>query len=161
MANFLLRRESAIIGLLFFLVPLITLLAPLTTVPAIILLTGVSIGVAVLHGQSVRELFRFDLAFVLFAVVTLYLLINASWAADVPRALNKVLWFAVVVILSFAASRAFCRWNERQIATAVIAFLAGMTLGLAFILFELAMEQALTRLLFNWLPAVRPDSLYN
>jgi O-antigen ligase len=159
MTNFLSHRESAIIGLLFFLVPFMTLLAPLTTVPAIILLAGVSIGVAVFHGQSVKELLRFDLALALFAVVTLYLLINASWAADVPGALNKVLWFALVVIMSFAASRALGRWNERQINAAVIAFLAGMILGLGFILLELATHQALTRLLFNGLPALRPSSL--
>ncbi len=127
--------------------------------PAIILLAGVSIGIAVFHGQSVKELLRFDLALALFAVVTLYLLINASWAADVPRALNKVLWFALVVLMSFVASRALGRWNERQIDTAVTAFLAGMILGLGFILFELVTHQALTRLLFNVLPALRPDSL--
>jgi O-antigen ligase len=158
-AKFVSRREAAIIGLLFFVVPFMTLLAPLTTVPAIILLAGVSVGVAVLHGQSVKELLRFDLALALFAVVTLYLLINASWAADVPRALNKVLWFALVVIMSFAAIRALGGWNERQINIAVTAFLAGMMLGLAFILIELATHQALTRLLFNWLPALRPASL--
>jgi O-antigen ligase len=158
-AKFLSRRESALIGLLFFLVPFVTLLAPLTTVPAIILLAGVSIGIAVFHGQSAKELLRFDLALALFAVVMLYLLINASWAADVPRALNKVLWFALVVILSFAGSRALGHWSERQVNTAVAAFLAGMILGLAFILFELVTHQALTRLLFNWLPAVRPASL--
>jgi len=158
-AKFLSRREVAIIGLLFLVVPFMTLLAPLTTVPAIILLAGVSVGVAVLNGQSVKELLRFDLALALFTIVTLYLLINASWAADVSRALNKVLWFALVVIMSFAASRALGGWNERQINTAVTAFLAGMILGLAFILFELATHQALTRLLFNWLPALRPASL--
>ena len=73
MAKFIARRESAIIGLLFFLVPFVTLVAPLTTVPAIILLAGVSIGVAVIHGQNVKELFRFDRALALFAVVTVVL----------------------------------------------------------------------------------------
>jgi hypothetical protein len=71
MANLTLRRESAIIGLLFFLAPFITLVAPLTTVPALILLSAVSIGIALVHGQSPRELFRFDLGLALFAVVTL------------------------------------------------------------------------------------------
>ena len=159
MANLSLRRESTIIGLLFFIAPLITLLAPLTTVPALILLAGVSIGIALIHGQSLRDLFRFDLGLAVFTVVTVYLLINATWSLDLPRALNKVLWFGLVVAMTFAASRALRHWDERQTRTAVIAFLAGVALGLAYILFELATRQALTRLLFNWLPAIRPDSL--
>ncbi len=159
MANFIVRRESAIIGLLFFLAPFMTLVAPLTTVPAIILLAGVSIGVALIHGQNLTELLRFDRGLALFAVVTVYLLINASWSLDLPRALNKVLWFGLVVAMTFAASRALGRWNERQIRLAATAFLVAMTAGLVFISYELATRQDFTRHLYNWLPETRPDSL--
>jgi hypothetical protein len=87
------------------------------------------------------------------------LLINASWSLDLPRALNKVFWFGLVVAMTFAASRAVCRWNERQTTIAVIAFLAGMTAGLVYVLYELATGQDFMRLLYNWIPATRPDSL--
>ncbi len=159
MANLTLRREPAIIGVVFFLAPFITLVAPLTTVPALIVLSGLCIGIALIHGQSPRELFSFDLGLALFSVVTVYLLINATWSLDLPNALNKVLWFGLVVAMTFAASRAVCLWNERQTTLAVIAFLAGVTAGLAFILFQVATDQGLTRLLYNWLPVTRPDSL--
>ena len=159
MANFIARRESAIIGLLFFLAPFMTLVAPLTTVPAIILLAGVSIGVAFIHGQNLTGLLRFDRGLALFAVVTVYLLINASWSLDLSKALNKVLWFGLVVAMTFAASRALCRWNERQIRLAATAFLVAMTAGLVFISYELATRQDFVRHLYNWLPATRPDSL--
>ncbi|MEX1060851.1 MAG: hypothetical protein WED13_07495, partial [Methyloceanibacter sp.] len=133
MANFTLRRESAIVSLLFFLAPFITLLAPLTTVPALILLSTGCVGIAFVHGQNPRELLRFDLGLAVFAIATLYLLINATWSLDLPRALDKVLWFGLVVAMTFAASRALCRWNERQTTIAVTAFLAGMTVGLVYV----------------------------
>ncbi len=157
MANLIMRREPAIIGVLFFLAPFVTLVAPMATVPVIIVLAGVIIGIALIHGQSLAELFRFDRGLALFALVTAYLLINASWSLDVPRALNKVLWFGLVVAMTFAASRALCRWNERQIRIAVTAFLVGMTAGLVFIAYELATRQDFMRHLYNWLPATRPS----
>jgi len=156
MANLIMRREPAIIGVLFFLAPFVTLVAPMATVPVIIVLAGAIVGIALIHGQSLAELFRFDRGLALFALVTAYLLINASWSLDVPRALNKVLWFGLVVAMTFAASRALCRWNERQIRIAVTAFLVGMTAGLVFIAYELATRQDFMRHLYNWLPATRP-----
>jgi O-antigen ligase len=74
------------------------------------------------------------------------------------RALSKVLWFGVAVVLTFGASRALFAWNDRQIRVAVIAFLVALAVGLVFILIEIATEQALTRFVFNWLPFTRPDS---
>ena len=61
-ANFALRRESAIVRLLFFLAPLITLIAPLTTVPVLVVLSAGCIALALLNGAKLTELFRFDLA---------------------------------------------------------------------------------------------------
>ena len=88
------------------------------------------------------------------------LLINATWSLDLPTALDKVLWFGLVVVLTFGASRALGRWNQHQTRVAVIACLAGTTAGLAFILFELATAPSTDA------PAVqcassdaRPDSL--
>ena len=157
-ANRILRREPAIIRMLFFLAPCITLLAPLATVSALILLSSGCVAIALLHRQSVSELLNFNLVLALFAVVALYLLINATWSLDPSRAFSKVLWFALVVMMTFAASRALGGWNDKQIRIAVIAFLAGISVGLAFVLVELATESSLTRLLFNMLPITRPSS---
>ena len=87
------------------------------------------------------------------------MLINATWSLDLAGALRKILWFGLAVVMAFGASRAVSSWGQGEIRVAGIAFLAGATAGLAFILFELATGQALTRLLFNALQVTRPDSL--
>ena len=51
-ANFALRRESAIVRLLFFLAPLITLIAPLTTVPVLVVLSAGCIALALLRSTG-------------------------------------------------------------------------------------------------------------
>jgi O-antigen ligase len=155
-ANFAPGRESAIIRLLFFLAPLITLIAPLTTVPAFVVLSAGCIGLALLNGARLGELFRFDLALGLFALAALYLVINATWSLDPSHAFGKAAWFAVVVLLAFAACRAVSRFDESQTKLAAGAFLAGLSAGLVFILVELLTDRALTRFLYNALPFTRP-----
>ncbi len=116
-ANFALRRESAIIRLLFFLAPLITLIAPLTTVPVLVVLSAGCIAIALLNGAKLSELFRLDLALGLFALAALYLAVNATWSLDPPHAFGKSAWFALVVVLAFAACRAVSRFDESQSKT--------------------------------------------
>lgn len=153
------KREPLIVGLLFFLAPFVTLVAPLATVSALILLSVATIALTLYHGQSAKELFRFDLGLVLFAVAVGYLLINSMWSLDQPRALGKVAWSAMIVVMTYGAARAICTWNERMIRRAAIAFVAGVLAGTVFILVQVATDQALTRLLYNVLPATRPDRL--
>ena len=155
-ANFALGRESAIIRLLFFLAPLITLIAPLTTVPVFVVLSAGCIAIALLNGARSGELFRFDLALGLFALAALYLVINATWSLDPPHAFGKAAWFALVVLLAFAACRAVSRFDESQTKLAAGAFIAGLSAGLVFILAELLTDRALTRFLYNTLPFTRP-----
>jgi O-antigen ligase len=102
-------------------------------------------------------LFRFDPGLALFAVVTVYLLINATWSLDLPRALDKASLFGLIAALSFAACRALGRWDERQIKVAVTAFLVGMVLGLLYVLHEAATKQEFMRALYDLLPALRPN----
>jgi len=157
--NVAFRREFKTIGVLFFLAPFITLLSPQATVPLFILLSAGSVTIALIHGQTVRELFRFDPGFTLFVAVTGYLLINATWSLDPSRAVGKAVWFAIVSLMAFGASRAICAWHKQQIRVAGVAFLAGLSAGIAFVLFEVATNQLLLRLLYNVFPITRPDSL--
>jgi O-antigen ligase len=155
-ANFAIRRESAIIRLLFFLAPLVTLIAPLTTVPVLVVLSAGCAAIALLNGARPGELFRFDLALGLFALAALYLAINATWSLDPPHAFGKAAWFALVVLLAFTACRAVSRFGESQTKLAAGAFLVGLSAGLVFILVELLTDRALTRFLYNALPFTRP-----
>lgn len=154
-----LRREPAIIRTLFFLAPFITLIAPLTTVVALIILAAGIVLIALNHDQSFKELFRFDLGLALFALVTAYLFVNATWSLDPGRALGKASWFAGVVLLTYASCRALRSWEREQIRIAVNSFLIGLTIGTAFVLFQIATDALLTRLLYNVLPFTRPDGV--
>jgi O-antigen ligase len=155
-ASFALRRESAIIRLIFFLAPFITLIAPLTTVPVLVVLAVACVAIALLNGARAGELFRLDLALGLFALAAVYLAINAMWSLDPRHAFGKVAWFALVVLLAFTACRAVFSFDERQTRLASGAFLAGLAAGLAFILIELLTDRALTRFHYNTLPFTRP-----
>lgn len=152
------RPEFIAIRALFFLAPLITLLAPLTTVPVLIVLSIACVMTALMNGQRPRELFRLDLGLALFAVVAVYLFINATWSLDPSRAFGKAAWFSLIVLMTFAACRALGTWPERQLRAAFAAFLAGLVAGGAIVLIEVVTGQLLTRLLFNLLPFTRPDS---
>ena len=151
-------RGDRAIGLIFFIAPFMTLLAPRSTVIALILISACAVAIALLDGRSARDLFRFNLGLALFAVVTAYLLTSAAWALDPSRAISKSLWFAVVALMAFGGSRALCTWTPKRTRLAVIALFAGLTAGLAFILFELATDRLLTRTLFTLLPFLRHES---
>jgi O-antigen ligase len=154
-ADFCLRHKSAIVGSVFFLASFIVLIAPLATVPALVVLSIAVIGISLLQGQNAKEFFRFDPALGLFALLALYLLANATWSLDPGSALGKVAWFALVVLLAFAASRAVSSFDEGQSRVAARAFLAGLSAGLAFILIELVTDRAITRFLYNVFPFTR------
>jgi O-antigen ligase len=159
MAAFAFRREPAIIRLLFFLAPVITLVIPLTTVAALILLAIATVTLAVLHGRSLKELVRFDLGLALFAVAVAYLLVNATWSLEPSKAYGKAAWFALATLMTFATCRALSTWDKPAIRTAAIAFLCGVLAGAAVVLIEIVTELALTRALFNVFPSTRPDSV--
>jgi len=151
------RREPAIIRTLFFLAPLITLIAPRMTVTMLIVLAAATVLIAVNHGQSLKKLFRFNLELALFAVVAGYLLINATWSLDPTNAFTKVAWFAGVVLMTFAACRALRTWPQEQIRIAVNSFLIGLAAGIAFVLVAIMTDALPHRLLYNALPITRPD----
>jgi O-antigen ligase len=154
-----LRREPGIIRALFFTAPLITLLAPKTTVPALILLFAGCVGLALAHGQRPKSLFQFDVIVALLAAAAVYLFVNASWSLDPSRAVGKAVWFTLVVAMSFGAWRAIASWERPQIQIATTAFLAGLAVGVAIILFEAATGRFLTISLYNLLPFTRPESV--
>lgn len=159
LVNFALRREPAVIRILFFLGPLLTLLVPKATVAIIVLLSLCCIGLALARGGDIKSLFRMDITLALFAVTALYLFLNASWSLDPERAFSKAVWFALVVAMSYGASRALAVWPQRSLQMAATAFLLGVSVGAAIILFEIATDRFLTLSAYKFLPITQPGSL--
>jgi O-antigen ligase len=158
LVNVALRQEPAIIRTLFFLAPFVTLLAPKTTVVALILLSLCCVGLALAHGERLKSLFPLDITLGLFGGAALYLFINAAWSLDPGRAVGKAIWFTLVVVMAYGAWHALSVWREEQIRRAVTAFFIGLAVGLAIILFEVATRRFLTISLYNLLPFTRPES---
>ena len=159
LVNVALRRETAIIRVLFFLAPFITLIAPKTTVPVLIVLFIGCTGLALAHGARLKSLFRVDLGLALFAIATAYLFVNASWSLDPSRALGKAAWFGLVAAMSFGACRALASWPKPQLGTAVTAFLVGLVAVVVLVLIETLTDRFLTLSLYNLLPVTRPESI--
>lgn len=153
----ILGREFIAIRVLFFVAPLLTLLAPRTTVPVLVGLSILCIATALINGLRPKELFRLDLGLALFAGVTAYLFLNATWSLDPSRAFGKAVWFGLIIVLTFGASRALSAWQGPQIRAAFAAFLTGLAVGVAYILFESLTDQSLVRLMYNTLPITQPD----
>ncbi len=157
--NVALRREAAIIRVLFFLAPFVTLMAPKTTVPVLIALFIGCTLLALAHGARLNTLFRVDLGLALFAVATAYLFVNASWSLDPSRALGKAAWFGLVAAMSIGAWRALASWPKPQIGMAAAAFLAGLFAIVVFLLVETLTDRFLTVSLYNLVPVTRPESI--
>lgn len=153
------RREPAIVVVLFFLAPFVILAAPLATVLILILVSLVVLALTLLHGHSVKDLFRFDLGLALFALVAAYLFASATWSLTPSSALGKAAWFTAVVIMTYVVTRSLHLWNPSQIRVAGLAFVAGVFAGIAFILLQMLTDQAPQRLLYNMFPEARPGRL--
>lgn len=159
LAKLALRREPAIIRTLFFLGPLAALLVPKTTVVVLIVLFLVCASLALARGVHPKALFRIDVTLALFGVTAAYLFLNATWSADPERAFITAAWFVLIVLMTYGAARALARWPERSLRMAATAFLAGIGVGAACILFEAATDRVATLTLYHLLPVTQPDSL--
>ncbi|MGD9263095.1 MAG: hypothetical protein PVG88_02030, partial [Methyloceanibacter sp.] len=159
LAKLALRREPAIIRTLFFLGPLLTLLVPKTTVAILVVLFLCCVGLEIARGNGVTGLFRINATLALFGITAAYLFVNATWSLDPERAFTAALWFTLIVLMCFAAARALARWPECSLRMAAAAFVIGIGVGVAFLLFEALTGRVATLALYNALAFTRPDSL--
>ncbi|MEM7193233.1 MAG: O-antigen ligase family protein [Pseudomonadota bacterium] len=159
LAKFALRRESAIIRILFFIVPFVTILFPKTSVGTVIILFLCCVGLHLAREGGLKDLFRIDLSLVLFGATALYLFINASWSLDMARAATSAAWFVLVILMSYGGCRALARWPERSLKMAATAFLIGISAGVAIACFEILTDRLGTLALYDNFPFTQPDSL--
>jgi len=132
---------------------------PKLSVATVVLLFLCCIGLFLARGGDAKSLFKVDATLALFAVTAAYLLLNATWSLDHERAVASAVWFIAVVLMSYAGCRALARWPERSLRMAATAFLAGVGIGVAVILFEAATDRLGTLALYKSLPFTQPDSL--
>ncbi|HML91932.1 O-antigen ligase family protein [Methyloceanibacter sp.] len=159
LANLALRREPAIIRVLFFLGPLATLLIPKSTVVILIVLFLCCVGLELARGGDLRNLFRIDATLALFGATAAYLFVNATWSLDPERAFTASTWFVLIVLMCYGSARALSRWPARSLRMAASAFAVGIGVGVALIIIETATDRLGTLTLYHALPFTQPDSL--
>jgi len=140
---------SALISALFFIAPVLTTAVPRITWLFLPLIAFSLILAAVKRGGEWRQLIQPDPALVACLLLTGYILLNASWAADSATAFGKGLLLLAVVIISFAVSRAIPQVDEQQLRKAAVAFTLGTFVAALFLIFELLTHGVFTRLALN------------
>jgi O-antigen ligase len=143
---------------LFFLSPLLTSVAPRLTW-LFIPLIGISLIVPVLrHRRAWGQLLKPNAVLFAFLLLALYVLLNATWAANHTGALDKSVLLLVLALITFAASKAIGELDKLEVRRAALAFTAGAFLGALLLLFELLTDGAITRLAMNSIPWLHPNS---
>ncbi|XSG83103.1 MAG: O-antigen ligase family protein [Methyloligella sp. ZOD6] len=150
-------RLAAVLTPLIVFASFLCLVTPRVTVAALVVFSLVIISLALLEGARLRDLVRPDLGLWLFLATTVYLFINATWSADMDRAINKAALFILFAVLTLGTARAIFTWPEERAKRAGAAFAIGVALGGLYLLIEVLTDQALARWFFNLLPALRPD----
>ncbi len=151
------RRNAGLFSAVFFLAPLVTLVAPKLT-PLFMPLVALALILAALRrGLSWKVLLTSSAALVFGAILAVYVLINASWAWNPAAGFEKASILLAAILLVFAAATASDMLDENQARRAAMAFIAGAFLGTLFLLVEFMTDGAITRFAMNNIPAIRPD----
>ncbi len=152
------KPKSGLFTSLFFLAPLITAIVPRLS-PALLTLIALTVIVAALRqGLRWRELLEPSAAFLGCFAFSIYVYVNASWAWNTSAGFAKAALLFGVILAVFATSTAIKAINEQQVRSATIAFSAGAFLGALYLLVELLTGGAITRFVFNAIPALQPDN---
>jgi hypothetical protein len=141
-------KGRLITSVLFFLSPLVTSAVPLLTW-LFLPLIAIALSVPALRRGAWRELIQPNAALIALLLVTLYVLLNATWAVNRGFAFGSAAQLLGVLLVTFAASRAIEQIDKQQLGSAAIAFAAGAFLGALFVIFELLTDGALTRMVME------------
>ncbi|ODA67812.1 O-Antigen ligase [Methyloligella halotolerans] len=131
---------------------------PRITVATLAIFALVILSLALLEGERLRNLIKPDIGLWLFVVLSIYLLINATWSDDTSRALNKAVLVVLFAALSIGTVRAVLAWPVERARRCAKGFVIGVMLGAAYLLIELLSGQALARGFFNLMPFVEPSN---
>jgi O-antigen ligase/polysaccharide polymerase Wzy-like membrane protein len=152
------RRLTGLLTI-FFLCPLFTAAIPKLTWLFVVLLAVALILSVVRRIDDWRQLVPPDRALIIFLLITLYLALNATWAAASGPAFGKAALFLAVTLTTFAAHSAIGRLDDSYVHGAAVAFVAGASLGAIFVFFELMTEGAVARWAMNSIPLIQSHNL--
>ncbi|MGV1014276.1 MAG: O-antigen ligase family protein [Methyloceanibacter sp.] len=149
--------NGPVLPLLFFLAPLVTSVLPRLT-PLFLVFIGLTLVLPSLRGGlRLKQLIAPSAALAACLVLSLYVFVNALWAADQGNALSKAAVLLGAVLLVFAAAPTIATLDERQISRTATAFAAGAAIGAVYLLLELLSGGATTRAVVNSIAVLRPD----
>jgi O-antigen ligase len=141
----------------FFLSPLVTCAAPRLT-PLFVALVGfVLIGAALRREMDWRQLLPRTPALGACLLLAAYVLLNATWAADIEIGLAKAALLAGLVLVTFAAATAAGNLEPVVLRRAALAFVAGAFLGAAYLIAELWTHGVVIRAIMGWFPGLQPE----
>jgi O-antigen ligase len=143
---------------LFFLGPPVTAAVPRLTWLFFSLIAIRLIVPILRQPRALGRLLKPNAVLCAFVLLALYVLLNATWAANHAGAFGKAALLLGVVLIAFAASKAIEELDIRQLRVCALAFAAGAFLGALFVLFELLTKGAITRLAMNSIHWLHPVS---
>jgi O-antigen ligase len=149
-------RGGPLIPILFFIIPLLTAIAPRLAPFLLLILVLVLIVAGLRRGVPWRALFQPNAAMIALAAVASYAALSAIWAAEPGEALSKGALLLGVTFVVFAAATAITSLDAEQIRRAALAFVAGSLGAALFVTIELVTGGALTRGVMNVIPALLP-----
>ena len=85
-----------------------------------------------------------------------YMVVSSAWALDPPSALSKSAGVGAVALCSLLGFAAVCDLDRDEVQCVARYLLGGAFLGLLFVTLEFVSGQAITRVLFNFFPVLRP-----
>ncbi|HKB00401.1 MAG TPA: O-antigen ligase family protein [Methyloceanibacter sp.] len=149
-------RGGPIIPVLYFIVPLLTAMAPRLTPFLLLLLALVLIVAGFRRGLPWRALIKPNAAMAALIAIALYAALSAAWAVDPRAALATGALFAGATVATFAAATAIPSLDPGQVRRASLAFVAGVCCATLFVTIELVTDGALTRGVMNAVSILQP-----
>jgi hypothetical protein len=143
------KGAQRITSLLFFLSPLVSSAIPRLTW-LFLPLVGIALILSALRcGSGLRELLTPSATWTPFALLALYLFLNATWAADQPAAFGTAALFLAASLIVCASIRAVACLPQALLHRAALAFTIGAFIGALFLLFELLTHALIMRTALN------------
>jgi hypothetical protein len=143
------RHRAKLISLLFFLGPFVSSIIPRLTW-LFLPLTGAAVVLPALRYHcGWRDLLSPSTVWIAFLLLSLYLILNGTWAADQPFAFGTALLFFGVSLTVCASSRAISFLPKTLIQRAAIAFVVGAFVGAVYLVFELLTNASMMRIALN------------
>ncbi|MGD9502579.1 MAG: O-antigen ligase family protein [Methyloceanibacter sp.] len=148
--------RGPLIPFLYFLVPLLTAMAPRLAPFLLLLLAVVLIAAALRRGLPWRRLIAPNAAMLALLAVGLYAALSTVWAVDPEAALSAGTLLIATTLTTFAAAAAIPSLDQDQVRRASLAFVAGAACAALFVTIELLTHGALTRGVMNAVTILQP-----